>query len=112
MQKGFKVKYNPNGTVSKHKAQLAAKRFHQQEGFDFLETFGPVVIPTTVRVELTLALSYNWPIIQIDINNAFLIGDLSKEVYMTQPPRFEKGDPSLVWRLNMAVYGLKQASRA
>lgn len=71
-----------------------------------------MVKPTTVRVVLSLALSNNWSIRQIDINNAFLNGDLSEVVYMTQPPGFVQGDSSLVCRLNKALYGLKQAPRA
>lgn len=108
----FRLKHNPDGTISKHKARLVAKGFHQQEGFDFFETFSPVVKPTTVRVVLTLALSQNWFIKQIDINNAFLNGDLSEEVYMTQPPSFVQGDGSLVCKLNKALYGLKQVPQS
>lgn len=107
----FRVKYNPDGSVSKHKARLVAKGFHQQEGFDFFETFGPVVKPTTVRVVLSLALSNNWSLRQIDVNNAFLNSDLSEEVYMTQPPGFEQGDSSLVCKFYKALYDVKQAPR-
>lgn len=70
----FRVKKNPDGSFNKHKARLVAKGFNQQEGFDFFETFSPVVKPKTIRVVLTLALSNCWSIRQIDINNAFLNG--------------------------------------
>lgn len=71
-----------------------------------------MVKPTTVRVMLTLALTHNWPIRQIDINIAFLNGDLNEEVYMVQPLGFVQGDGSLVCKLNKALYGLKQAPKA
>lgn len=55
----FKVRENPDGSLNKYKARLVAKGFHQTAGFDFNETFSPMVKPVTVRVVLTLALSRN-----------------------------------------------------
>lgn len=61
----YRVKHNPYGTVQRHKARLVAKRFNQIPGFDFTETFSPVVKPITIRVLLHLLLlgngvSDNW----------------------------------------------------
>lgn len=39
---------------------------------------------------LSFALSNKWTLRQIDINNAFIHGDLTEEVYMIQPPDFEQ----------------------
>lgn len=89
-----------------------AKGFHQQAGFDFNETFSPVIKPVTIRIILTLALTHGWPLQQLDVNNAFLNGLLSEDIYMQQPQGFESGDKSLVCKLNRALYGLKQAPRA
>ncbi|RVX06732.1 Retrovirus-related Pol polyprotein from transposon TNT 1-94 [Vitis vinifera] len=109
----YKTKENPDGTVQKYKARLVAKGFHQQAGFDFTETFSPVVKPSTVRVVFTIALSRNWAIKQLDVNNAFLNGDLQEEVFMQQPQGFiDEQNPNLVCRLHKALYGLKQAPRA
>nr|GEW83050.1 ribonuclease H-like domain-containing protein [Tanacetum cinerariifolium] len=60
----------------------------QQLGVDFDETFSPVVKPTTIRMVLSLVVSRQWPIHQLDVKNSFLNSDLSEMVYMHQPPRF------------------------
>lgn len=37
------IKENSDGSINKYKARLVAKGFHQQHGFDYHETFSPVV---------------------------------------------------------------------
>ena len=46
----FRVKYKSDGTGHRFKACLVAKRFQQMAGVDFLDTFSPIVKPSTVRV--------------------------------------------------------------
>lgn len=108
----FRIKHNPDSSISCYKARLVAKGFHQRPGIDFHETFSPVVKPATIRIFLTLALHYSWPIHQIDVNNAFLHDTLPDSVYMSQPPGFRDPQfPDHVCLLRKAIYGLRQAPR-
>ena len=90
-----------------------AKGFHQQFGVNFEETFNPIIKPPTVRIILSLAIQFNWPLRQLDVSNAFLHGFLREDVYMVQPLGYVDPDhPNHVCKLLKSLYGLKQAPRA
>lgn len=108
----YKVKFLADGSLDKFKACLVAKDYTQVEGEDYHNMFAPVVKMQTFRTVLALATTKNWPIYQLDINSAFLYGDLVEEVYMEMPkghPLY--GTPNIVCRLLKSLYGMKQASR-
>ena len=78
----FRVKQNTDGSLAKYKARLVAKDFQQTKGVDYFKTFSPVVKSFTVRIMLSLAMMNKWVIRQVDMNNAFLNGELTEDVYM------------------------------
>ncbi|GJS11290.1 retrovirus-related pol polyprotein from transposon TNT 1-94 [Tanacetum coccineum] len=88
----FKIKYKYNGEIDRYKARLVAKWFNQKEGVDFEVTFSHVVKIVTVRCLLNLIVSNYWPAFQLDVNNAFLYGDLVETVYIKPPEGYFLAD--------------------
>lgn len=109
----FTVKYKSDGSMERYKARLVAKGYTQSYGINYQEIFAPVVKMNVVRVLISLVANQGWPLLQFDVKNAFLHGDLEKEIYMETPPRFHVSNShGKVCKLKKALYGLKQSPRA
>nr|GEZ31577.1 retrovirus-related Pol polyprotein from transposon TNT 1-94 [Tanacetum cinerariifolium] len=95
----WKNKKDEDQTVICNKARIVAKRYAQEEGIDFAESFAPVAHLEAVRIFIAYEAHKSFPIYQMDVKTTFLSG--------VDPDRPEK-----VYRLRKALYRLKQAPRA
>nr|GEX39782.1 ribonuclease H-like domain-containing protein [Tanacetum cinerariifolium] len=106
----YKIKFRSSGEIDRYKARLVAQGFGQKEWIDYEETFSLVVKMVTIRCLLNIAVSMSWPVFQLDVNNAFLYGDLEEVFYMKPPEGYFSFD-NKVCRLKKSLYGLKQVLR-
>jgi hypothetical protein len=107
----YRTKSAVDGQISRYKSSLVSKGFQQVHGIDYDETFALVVNMDSIHLALAISAAKGWEVHQMDMNNAFLHGDLSEEIYMEQPQGFMH-DSSLVYHLKKSLYGLKKALRA
>nr|GFB30274.1 retrovirus-related Pol polyprotein from transposon TNT 1-94 [Tanacetum cinerariifolium] len=99
--------------AAENKARLVARRYRQEEGIDFEESFAPVARLEAIRIFLAYAAHKNMVVYQMDVKTAFLNGNLREEVYVSQPDGFvDLDNPTHVYKLKKALYGLKQAPRS
>lgn len=109
----YKVKTCPDGLIERYKACLVARGSLQQYGVEYDETFSPIAKITTGQVLIMLATNKFWKLWQMDVKNAFLPGEIDRDIYMEQLEGFEnKVHPTYVFKLKKALYSLKQTSRA
>jgi len=51
----FRIKFNPDSLIFRHKARLVVKSFAQVAGVDYGDIFAPVARHDTIRLLLALA---------------------------------------------------------
>ena len=105
-------KYKVDGSIDRYKTRLITKGFTQTYGIDYIRTFSLVAKLNTIRVLLSLVGNLDWPLLQFDVKNAFLLGDLEEKVYMDiLPGLISSSGTRVVCKLERALYGLKQSPR-
>nr|GFB97616.1 putative ribonuclease H-like domain-containing protein [Tanacetum cinerariifolium] len=106
-------KKNKRGIVVRNKARLVAQGHTQEEGIDYDEVFAHVARIKAIRLFLAYASFMRFTVYQMDVKRAFLYGTIYEEVYVMQPPKFQDlAFLAKVYKVEKAMYGLHQASRA
>lgn len=81
----YKIKYGSDEKIERYKARLMAKGFSQKEGIDYFETYSLVAKLVIVKMFLAITTIKKWNLVQLDVNNVFLSGELHEEVFMDIP---------------------------
>ena len=106
----FKVKYDENGSVSRFKARIVARGFSQIEGVDYNETYSPTLKMESLRYLLAFAHEKNYACDQVDVETAFLQGDLDDDLFLRLPSECGNESKKTV-KLLKPLYGAKQSPR-
>uniref|UniRef100_H3H6A2 Reverse transcriptase Ty1/copia-type domain-containing protein n=1 Tax=Phytophthora ramorum TaxID=164328 RepID=H3H6A2_PHYRM len=94
----FRIKRDPSGKIIKFKARLEAKGFTQRPG--------------SINTAVAIAAEEDMEAENVDVDTAFLYGDVEEELYMDQPDGFEdQVNPTKKCLLMQVLYGTKQAAR-
>ena len=64
----------------------------QRPGYDYAETFAPVVTVETVRLLLSIGAEERRKVKLYDVKTAFLHGNLKEEIYMEPPKGYEMNE--------------------
>jgi Reverse transcriptase (RNA-dependent DNA polymerase) len=92
------------------RARLVDCGYSQITGVNFNESFGPVVNDVSFRIMLIAKLIWDLQANIVDVDTAFLHGDLKEEIYMNVPESMQQGSNSCLL-LKKTIYGLVQSAR-
>ena len=107
---GFKIKRD--GT---YRARLVALGYSQIPGVDYTDTFAPVAHDVSFRIALARMMVEKLDSLVMDVETAFLYGDMEEENFMKSQIGMEEIDPGSspedCYQLKKGIYGLCQAAR-
>ncbi len=106
----FRVKLNADGTIDKAKARLTVRGFTQQQGKDYDETESPTLAYSTLRLYLSYAATFDYDVLQLDVETAFLNAPVHHDIYIKPPPGYT-ATAGKVLKLKKSLYGTKQGPR-
>ena len=89
------------------KAHLVVRGFDED---DKVQVDSPTASKSTLRTAFAVIANDGWKCETIDIKTAFLQGRTIERKVFVKPPR-EVREDGIVWKLEMAAYGLNDASR-
>ena len=106
----FKIKRD--GTYG---ARLVALGYSQIPGIDYTDNFAPVAHDVSFRIALARMMVEKLDSLVMDVETAFLYGDIEEEIFMKSPVGMEEIDPGSLpedcYQLKKGIYGLCQAAR-
>jgi len=92
-----------------YKARIVVRGFQQTDVLD--DIYSPVAKTQTLKVLLSYCCQKGLLIEQMDVETAFLNGNVKSKVFVKQPKGHEDGTER-VCMLNKALYGLRESPRA
>ena len=92
------------------RARLVACGYSQVPGIDFENTYAPTINDTSWRILIIAMLLWNLDAKIVDVETAFLMGDLEENIYMDAPQGSGLSKDECV-KLEKSMYGLVQAAR-
>ena len=106
----FKIKRD--GT---YRARLVALGYSQIPGVDYTDNFAKVAHDVSFRIALARMMVEKLDSLVMDVETAFLYGDIEEEIFMKSPVGMEEIDPGSspedCYQLEKGIYGLCQAER-
>ena len=114
----YTIKYNRDGTIERFKSRFVVCGYSQRQGVDYDRAFSATLRSTSFRTLLAIAAGQKMRLMQFDVKNAFTQAYMDDVDMFVEPAEgFETYETirgkkySLVYHLQRALYGTKQASR-